>query len=78
MAGAPANSKWRKVENVYYPEDLQKVPEATLEEVVPALTVAKQPPPTQALLPPPEATKKPSKASDQGSGVEVAKGKEVG
>ena len=46
MAGAPANSKWRKVENVYYPEDLQKVPEATLEEVVPALTVAKQPPPT--------------------------------
>ena len=55
-----------------------KVPEATLEEVVPALTVAKQPPPTQALFPPPEATKEPSKASDQGSGVEVAKGKEVG
>jgi len=42
------------------------------------LTVAKQPPPTQALLPPSEATKEPTKAGDQGSGVEVAKGKEAG
>ena len=28
LAGAPATSEWRKVENVYYPGDLREAPEA--------------------------------------------------
>ena len=72
------DSKWRKAKNVYYLEDLREVPEPTPEEAIPALNAAEQPPPTQALLPPPEATKEPGKAGDQSSGVEVAKGKEAG
>ena len=37
----------------------------------------RQPPPSQAVLPLLEATKEPSKAGDQGRGVEMAKGKEA-
>lgn len=72
------DSKWRKAESVYYPENLREVPKAAPKEAVPAFTAAEQPPPTQAFLPPPEAAKKPGKASDQGRGVKVAKGKETG
>jgi len=78
MAEAPVDSKWRKAKNVDYLEDLREVPEVAPEEAIPALNAAEQPPPTQALLPPLEATKEPGKADDQSSGVEVAKGKETG
>ena len=77
MAEGLTDSKWRKAENVYYLEDLQEVPETALEEAVTAFTAAEQPPPTQVLLPPPEATKELGKVGDYGRGVEVAKGKEA-
>ena len=70
VAGAPVDSKWRKAESIYYPENLREIPKAAPEEAVPAFTAAEQPPP--------EAAKKPSKAGDQGRGVKVAKGKETG
>ena len=78
MAEGLTDSKWRKAENIYYLEDLQEVPETALEEVVTAFIAVEQPPPTQVLLPPPEATKELDKAGDQGRRVEVAKGKEAG
>lgn len=76
--GALVDSEWRKIENIFYPEDLREAPEAAPEEAALALTATEQPPPTQALLPLPEATKRLDKTGDQGRGVEVAKGKEVG
>ena len=38
VAGALANSKWRKSENFYFPENLREVVEAAPEEAVLALT----------------------------------------
>ena len=68
MAGAPTDSKWRKVKNLFYLEDLRDVLEATLEEATLTLTMVEQPPPSQAVPLPSEATKEPGKASDQGRG----------
>ena len=34
MVRAPTDSKWRKAENVFYPENLREVPEAASEEAV--------------------------------------------
>ena len=55
QARVPATSEWRNAENVFYPEDIQEVP-ATLP---PLATI-------QASLSPPEVTKGPGKACDQG------------
>lgn len=41
MAKVPAKSEWRKNENTYNPEDLQKAPEAAPEGAVLALTEIK-------------------------------------
>ena len=81
LAGAPATSEWRKVENVYYPEDLREAPEAASglrTDAAPTTTAPELLPTTQASLPPLETSKGPGKASDQGQGVEVAKGKKAG
>ena len=59
VGGASTNLKWRKVENAFYLEDHREVPEAALEEATLAPTVAEQPPPSQVILPLPEATKEP-------------------
>ena len=68
VAGAPTDSKWRKVKNLFYLEDLRDVLEAALEEATLTLTMVEQPPPSQAVPLPSEATKEPGKASDQGRG----------
>ena len=81
MVGVPAALKWKRAENIYYPPDLQEAPAALLGPEVDATfatTAPEQLPSTQASLPPPETFEGPDKAGDQGQGVEVAKGKEVG
>ena len=80
LTRVPAASKWRRAENVYYPQDLQEAPEAPLDperDVAHATTTLEQLPITQASFTPPETSKEPGKVGDQGQGVEVAKGKEV-
>ena len=80
MVGVPAALKWKRAENIYYPPDLQEAPAALLGPEVDAAfatTAPEQLPSTQTSLPPPETSEGPSKASDQGQGVEVAKGKEA-
>ena len=81
MAGAPVDSGWSKAENIYYPKDRREAPKTALglgTDTTLSMTTIEQPPTTQVSLPPPEATKGPSKAGDPGHGVEVAKGKEAG
>ena len=81
LVGVPAALKWRRAENIYYPPDLQEAPAALLGPEVDAAfatTAPEQLPSTQASLPPLETFEGPNKAGDQGQGVEVAKGKEVG
>ena len=80
LTRVPAASKWRRAENVYYPQDLREAPEAPLDperDVAPATTTLEHLPITQASFTPPETSKEPGKVGDQGQGVEVAKGKEV-
>ena len=77
VVGAPTNSKLRKAKNVFYPEDLREVLEATPQEAPLAPIAAEQPAPSQAIPPLPEATKEPGKASNHGRGAEVAKSKEA-
>ena len=80
LVGVTATSEWRRAENIYYPPDLWEAPIAlpgSEADVAPATTTLEQLPSTQAPLPPPKASKGPGKASDQGQGVEVAKGKEA-
>ena len=43
MLGAPADSEWRKIKNIYYPKDLREAFEATLEEAAPTLTIPPKP-----------------------------------
>ena len=81
VAGAPVDSGWSKAENIYYPKDLREAPKTASglgTNTTLTMTTIEQPPTTQVSLPPPEATKGPSKAGDPGHGVEVAKGKEAG
>ena len=47
VAETPADSKWRKAENVFYPEDLRDVLEAAPEVATLAPTAAEQPPPSR-------------------------------
>ena len=71
LVGVPIASEWRRTENVYYPPDLQKAPVTLLgpeADATPAPTAPEQLPSTQASLPPPETSKRPSKAGDQGQG----------
>ena len=42
VVGAPTNSKWRKIEKIYYPKDLREAP----EEAAPILTATELPSPT--------------------------------
>ena len=80
VVGAPVDSGWSKAENVYYPKDLREAPKTASSlgtDATPAMTTPEQPPTTWVSLPPPEATKGPSKVSDPSHGVEVAKGKEA-
>ena len=46
VARALTNLKWRKAENVFYPEDLREVPKVAPKDAVPAPTTAEQPLPT--------------------------------
>ena len=81
LAGVPAASEWRRAKNIYYPSDLRKTPAALLgpkTDDALATTAPKQLSTTQAPLPPPEISKRSSKANDQGQWVEVAKGKKAG
>ena len=81
LAGVPAASEWRRAKNIYYPSDLRKAPAALLgprTDDALATTAPKQLSTTQAPFPPPEISKRSSKADDQGQGVEVAKGKKTG
>ena len=74
MAKVPATSEWRRVENVYYPPDLQKALAVLLgfeTEAAPETTTPEQFPSTQASL-------TPLLIGDQGQRVERAKGKEAG
>ena len=75
LVRVPAASKWRKAENIYYPSDIRKVPTALPPSTALATNSSEQPSITQASLPPLEVPKRPSKASDQGQGVEMAKDK---
>ena len=43
VLGAPADSEWRKIKNIYYPKDLREAFEATLEEAAPTLTIPPKP-----------------------------------
>ena len=68
VAEAPTNSKWRKAENLFYLEDLRDDLKAAPEEATFTLTMVEQPPPSQVIPLPSEATKEPGKAGDQGRG----------
>lgn len=81
VARDPADSKWRKAENVNYPADLREAPEATLglgTSATPTVIATEKPSTTQASLPPPKTYERPGKAGDHGQGLEVAKGKKAG
>lgn len=78
LAGVPATSKWRKADNVYYSSDICEAPTALPPLAAPTNTTFEQPLTTQVPLPPPKTSKCPSRASDQGQGEEMAKGKRLG
>ena len=87
LAKVPATLDLWRAENIYYLEDLREAfkaplgleanatPTATMPEQLPSPQVVLLPPPPP---PTPEARKGNSKAGNQGRGVEVATGKEVG
>ena len=61
-----AASEWKSTENIFYPEDIHEVPIVFPSPVALALPSSKQPSTTQSFLSPPEVSKGPGKASDQG------------
>nr|POE89676.1 hypothetical protein CFP56_38064 [Quercus suber] len=77
-AGVPAAFEWRSAKNIFYPEDIHKVPTMLPPSAVLTLPSSEQPSTTQASLSPPEVSKGPSKACDQGQEVEAAKGTGAG
>ena len=66
LAGVPADSEWRQLGSVYYYLEICKVPAALPPPSALASKSSKQPLTVQAILPPPEASKGPSQAGDQG------------
>ena len=66
LARVLAAREWRKAENIYYSLEICTVPVALPPPAAPSLTSSKQPSITQASLPPPEFSKGPGKAGDQG------------
>ena len=77
-AGVPAASEWRNAKNIFYPKDICEVPAVLLPPAALALTSFEQPSTTQTSRPPPEISKGPIKAGDQGQEVEAAKDKGAG
>jgi len=57
LARVSAASEWRKAKNVYYPPDICEVPATLPPPAALVSTSLKQPPITQASLPPPEISK---------------------
>ena len=78
IAEVPANSEWRQLGSVYYHPEICEVPAPFLSPFAFAPESSKQPLTVQATLPPPEASKGPNQAGDQGQGAEVAKDKGKG
>ena len=66
LAGVPADSEWRQLRSVYYYLEICKVPVAFPPPSALASKSYEQPLTVQAILPPPEASKGPSQAGDQG------------
>ena len=71
-------SKWRKAENICYSPEIRAAPVALPPPTALVPTLSDQPSTTQVSFPPYEVSKWPSKADDQGQGMEVAKGKGAG
>ena len=69
LAGVLAAWKWRKAENIYYPPDICKVPDAHPPPAAPAPTSFKQPFITQAFLPPPKVPKGPARLVIKAKGL---------
>ena len=78
IAGVPSDSEWRLPGSVYYHPEIREVPAPLPSPFAFALESSKQPLTVQATLPPPEASKGPNQAGDQGQGAEVAKDKGKG
>ena len=78
LAGVPATLKWREARNIFYPANIREVPTDLPLTPAHAPLPIKQPPTTEASLPPPEVLKEPSQVGDQDQGVEKAKDKGKG
>ena len=76
LARVPTASKWRQDRNVYYPLNIHEIPAELPPLVALASVSSKQPLITQTSISPPEISKGPGQACDQGQEAEVATDKD--